>query len=87
MFGLQTDVRANPPSVSRLIVWQDGPKTTIEQDDILKILGAEWTRASSTQFAVRDFWNWRSMFRCRRSVYVRAGAAVSTSEAPKKKHK
>jgi Dolichyl-phosphate-mannose-protein mannosyltransferase len=87
MFGLQTDVRANPPSVSRLIVWQDGPKTTIEQDDILKILGAEWTRASSTQFAVRDFWNWRSMFRCRRSVYVRAGAAVPTSEAPKKKHK
>jgi hypothetical protein len=59
--------------VSKLIVWQDGPRPAVEQDEVLKTLGSGWTRASSSQFAVRDFWCWRSMFRCRRSVYVRAG--------------
>jgi hypothetical protein len=90
MFGRQTDVRANPPTVSRLIVWQGGPTTTPRQDDVLNILGPDWTRSSSTQFAVRDFWCWRSMFRCRRSVYVRAGSGEPgqpVAQATKKKRK
>ena len=76
MFALATDYRAVPAAVSKLIVWQDGPKIPIAQDPVLKSLDPDWSRLASTEHAVRDFWCWRRMFRCRRSVYVRVAAAA-----------
>lgn len=73
MFALHTDVRSVPRGVSKLIVWQDGPVLPVDADPILKSLGGDWSRQSSAEHAVRDFWCWRRMFRCRRSAYVRAG--------------
>ena len=73
MFDLRTDNRAVPPTVSKLIVWQDGPLVPTAQDPVLKSLGPDWSRQTSVEHAARDFWCWRRMFRCRRSVYLRAG--------------
>jgi hypothetical protein len=64
-----------------LIVWQDGPKVAVEDDPVLQTLGHEWLRQSTAEHAVRDFWCWRRLFRCRRSVYVRAETG-SVSPAP-----
>jgi 4-amino-4-deoxy-L-arabinose transferase-like glycosyltransferase len=80
-----TDVTAVPGSAERVIVWTDGGDVKPADDPILKALGAGWVRQSSREIAVRDFWNWRRTFRCRRSVYVRSDAAEITAPSPKPK--
>jgi hypothetical protein len=75
LFDLPTDYRAVPAGVARLIVWEDDQKVDVENDPVLRSLGPAWSRQSSTEYAVRDFWCWRRLFRCHRSVYVRAEAA------------
>jgi hypothetical protein len=72
LFDLTSDYRRIPPETRKLIIWQDGPKLADRDDPVLRELGKEWTRLSTTEHAVRDFWCWRRMFRCRRTVYVRA---------------
>jgi hypothetical protein len=80
MFHLETDVRNTPPTVERLIVWSNGGVVKPADDLVLRTIGpAEWTRLSSREHAARDFWNWRRMFRCTRSVYVRTGAGDNGS--------
>lgn len=82
-FDVPTDVRDVPPAVERLIVWTDGPDVKVEADPVIKQLGPGWTRQASREHAVRDFWNWRRMFRCRRSVYLRAaGSDAAGAAAP-----
>jgi hypothetical protein len=76
------DVGNLPPTVERVIVWSDGRKTSEDVDPFLKALGPGWTRASVQEHTVRDFWCWRSMFRCTRGVYVLSGEEPATDAAP-----
>ena len=85
MFDLHTDYHSPPASTTKLIVWQDGPVMKTEDDPVLQALGPGWSRLSSMQHAVRDFWCWRSMFRCHRSVYARRAASAATKLPPRKK--
>lgn len=73
--AIPQDVANVPASVEKLIVWTDGRKADEENDPILRQLGPEWMRTSAAEHTVRDFWCWRSMFRCTRSVYVRGEAS------------
>jgi 4-amino-4-deoxy-L-arabinose transferase-like glycosyltransferase len=71
LFDIPTDIRSVAPVASRLIVWTDGPPVDQGRDQILKVLGGDWSRRSVEQHTVRDFWCWRGMFRCTRSMYER----------------
>ncbi|MEA2709853.1 MAG: hypothetical protein QOF78_2454 [Phycisphaerales bacterium] len=69
LFHIDRDVGPPPATVENVIVWTDGPR---EASDIAaRAVGPGWTRQSADEFSVRDFWNWRRLYRCTRSVYVR----------------
>lgn len=69
LFHIQREVRAPAAAARKVIVWTDGPR---EKGALLPApLAAGWTRQSAEEYAVRDFWNWRRVYRCTRSVYVR----------------
>ena len=86
-FDLPTDVAKIPPTCERVIVWADGHNVRAEDDPILQKLGAGWIRTSSQEHQVRDFWCWRTEFRCRRSVYTRESDGETASETPRHKKK
>jgi hypothetical protein len=48
----------------------------VEGDAIAAKIGPGWRRQRVTEYAVRDFWNWRRVYRCTRSVYDRGDAAA-----------
>jgi hypothetical protein len=70
LFTIPRQIDTPPPAnVRTMIVWTHGPRG--EKDVVADQLGAGWTRTSRTEYAVRDFWNWRRIYRCTRSVYGR----------------
>jgi hypothetical protein len=90
LFHLETGPANTPATVGRLIVWTDGPPARRDADDpVLKSLGPGWSRALAREHAVRDFWCWRRMFRCTRSVYVRSEVTGTngTTEQPMSRKK
>jgi hypothetical protein len=67
-FVLLTDPAQVPPAATRLIVWTDVDK---REEAILASIKSDWKLVEEEQHRVRDAWCWRSMFRCRRSVFLR----------------
>jgi hypothetical protein len=64
-FTIRTSLDQIPAEATNVVVWRDGAEPAT--------LGRNWKQVSVKEHAVRDFWCWRRMFRCTRSVYVRAG--------------
>ena len=87
VFDLPTDVVSIPSTCERVVVWADGHNVQAEDDPILQKLGVGWIRTSSQEHQVRDFWCWRTEFRCRRSVYTRESDGETASETPRHKNK
>ena len=83
LFTVARDARPPPRTVGKVIIWTDGPRDASEP--AAAALGPGWTRTATHEYAVRDFWNWRRLYRCTRSVYVRiapAGDGAGTKQQP-----
>lgn len=74
LFDVQREIRPPPPTVKTVILWTHRPRE--QSAPVPPALGGGWTRQSVREYAVRDFWNWRRLYRCTRSVYVRNASAA-----------
>jgi hypothetical protein len=66
-------MRSLPPSVKRVIVWEqyiDGKPPS--KDPLLPLIGAQWQKATADRdYNVRFHWTWADLNTYRRSEYVR----------------